>query len=316
MHPVLPLVQGFDLYLLCIVSLIEITRMVNRDGLREFLVSTLAASAYRLSHRKRQQIRNNLQNAFHDALSPVELERITRSVFRAFWQEIFDWSYQDSKTLAKQAQIVGAEHLHAALAHGRGVILWESSSFGKRVIGKHLLHAIDFDVTQVHARLHAGGLGTGQRGMSRLLDRIILPYFDARTREIVRDVIYLDENAALGSTRNLLQHLTKNAILCVAIEGRLGQKHLTLPFLGKPYPFATGIVTLAKLSGAPLIPLYCTPAVKGTYRLEIGPPLPLPQDLERDALFESVLTRQVCDLDARIRRHPDWYWSWNLLQER
>lgn len=309
----MPLVQGFDLYLLVIITLIQISRAGSSDRLRELFVSTLATAAYHISRHKRQLIQDNLLNAFHETLSPSELERVTRGVFRSFWQEIFDWSYEDSKALAAHANIVGTEHLDAALKQGRGVILWESSAYGKRVVGKHLLHANGFDVTQIHAHLHAGGLGAGQRGMSRLLERVILPYFDRRTRRIVRDVVYLDEAPALGYTRNLLQRLARNEILCVAIEGKVGQKHITLPFLNKPFPFATGMVNLSKMSGAPLIPLYCTPAPNNAFQLELGAPLTLPIGLERQEFAEAVLSQQVCELDARIRQHPDWYWSWNLL---
>lgn len=310
----MPLIHGFDLYLLVIVALIQVTRFLRIDRLRTGIASCLALAAYHLSRDKRRRIQTNLQNAFHGTRSPAELTGVTRAVFFAFWQEIFDWAYDDSHALAARAQIVGAEHLQAALAQGRGAILWESSSYGKRVVSKHLLHASGFDVTQVHARLHAGGLGSGQRGMSRLMERIILPYFDKRTRRIVRDIVYLDRDAGLGFTRTLAKQLAQNSILCVSLEGRVGQKQITLPFLGKPYPFATGIVSLAKLAGAPLLALYCTSDNNRTYRLEIGPPIPAPREGDREEYLSRVLTRQVCELDARVRLHPEWYWSWNLLE--
>jgi len=309
----MPLVQGFDLYLIVIVALIQVTRWFSNDRLREFFADAIAGVAFHLSHHKRRLVQDNLQNAFQNELSQPELERVTHSVFSSFWQEIFDWSYQDSRALAARAEIVGSEHLRAALAQGHGVILWESSSYGKRVVGKHLLHANGFDVTQIHAHLHAGGLGAGQRGMSRLLEQVILPYFDRRSRRIVRDVVYLDETPAMAFTRNLMQRLARNEILCVAIEGKVGLKHITLPFLNKSFPFATGMVNLAKMSGAPLIPVYCTPAANNTFRLELGPPLAMPKELDRQEFVEGVLRRQVSELDARIRQHPGWYWSWNLL---
>lgn len=310
----MPPVQGFDLYLLCIVALIEIARRVQSDRLQRLIVSTLAVSAFHLSQHKRQHIITNLQCALPESMAPAQIEQITRNVFHAFWQEVLDWSREDSRALAAHAQIIGAEHLWTALAQNRGAILWESGSFGKRVISKHILKANGFAVTQIHARLHAGGLGAGGRGMSRLLERVILPYFDRRTRSIVHDTIYLDQDRGLGFTRNLAQRLAQNAILCVAVDGRAGQKHLTLPFLGKRVRFATGIASLARLADAPLLPLYCTPAPNGGWLLEIGPPLPFSPDLTRDALTASLLTRVVGELDARIRRNPDWYWGWNLLQ--
>lgn len=310
----MPLIQGFDLYLLVIIALIQVTRTLRNDRLRTGIVSLLALVAYHFSRRKQRRIQDNLQNAFQRSRAPAELNCITRAVFRAFWQEIFDWAHDDSNALAARAQIVGTEHLQAALAQGRGAILWESSSYGKRVVSKHLLHANGFDVTQIHARLHAGGLGAGQRGMSRLMERVILPYFDKRAHRIVRDIVYLDEDAGLGFTRTLARQLAQNAILCVAIEGRVGHKQITLPFLGKPYPFATGMVSLAKLGDAPLLPLYCTPGRNGTYRLDIGPPVSVPHDADRENYLRAVLAHQVCELDTRIRRHPEWYWSWNLLE--
>ena len=81
-------------------------------------------------------------------------------------------------------------------------------------------------------------------------------YVDACERRVVREILYLDQDLRLSSTRQLYRWLEQNAIVCVALEGRMERKHVLLPFLGKPRPFATGLVSLARLSRAPLLPLY------------------------------------------------------------
>ncbi len=278
------------------------------------LVTAIANAAYLLSKRKRRTIERALQRAFDGRLTAQQVARITKQVYWEFWDEVFSLAYDGSFLPPIERRIAGAEHLDRALAQGHGAILWESSSYGKRMIAKHILHANGFRVCQVHARTHLGGLGVGNRGASRLVERLILPYVDGCERRVVREILYLDQDLSLSSSRQLYRWLEQNAIVCVAIEGRIKRKHVMLPFLGTLRPFATGLVSLARLSRAPLLPLYCTATTDGRLAVEIGAPVALPGDAAgRDEVILGVLTAQVAALEARIRKNPEWYWGWNLL---
>ncbi len=312
----MPLVHAFDLQLLGVFSLVRSSAMFRQLRWHQSLVAAIANAAYVLPTRKRRTIEEALQRAFDGRLTAQQVARITKQVYWEFWDEVFSLAYEGSFLPPIERRIAGVEHLDRALARGHGAILWESGRYGKRVIAKHILHANGFPVCQVHARTHLGSMGVGNRGTSRLVERVILPYADACERRVVREILYLDDDLKLSATRQLYRWLEQNAIVCVAVEGRMERKHVLLPFLGKPHPFATGLVSLARLSRAPLLPLYCTATTDGRLAVEIGAPVPLPDDAAgRDGVILGVLTAQVAALEARIRNNPEWYWGWNLLDD-
>lgn len=313
----MPSFHWFDLYLLCVMGLIEVSSALRSRRWRTMLVSAVAFTAYHLSQSKRKLVEKNLQICFGDTLDPPTRTRITQQVFVAYWRETFDWVLTDARQSLPTVRIEGLHHLRSAVARGKGAILWESNSFGPRLLVKIVLQRNGFPVCQIHALDHVGGIGMGRKEQSHLMQRVILPYFDRHEREVVADIIYLDEKEGLGFTRRLHQQLEQNAIVCSAIEGRVGQKHIDLAFLGQTRAFATGMVSLAKLSGAPLLPIYCAFSDDGTYVLEILPPIEFPCELARQELAQWVLTKQVSELESRVRKHPEWFRTWDSLhQER
>lgn len=301
-----------DFYLLAVMVWIEGLALFQSPRLNQWAARAISFIAYQLSRKKRHLLETNLQRAYANTMTRSEIDPLTRQVFFEFWDEMFCWAYRDVNALVARAQIVGLEHLRDALARGRGVILWESGGFGKRVVAKQLLHALGIKVTQVHAAHHAGGIGVGESSL--LLTRVVLPYFDARIREITRAVIYLKEDD-FSSTRALFQALTQEQILCLALEGSNGKNHLRLSFLGGHKQFATGGVNLTKLSGAPLLPIYCTRAGNKDFLLEFGAPIELPKESSREQIVAAALTHQTQALEARIREKPAWYRDWSLLGE-
>jgi lauroyl/myristoyl acyltransferase len=309
----MPLIHLFDLYLLGVLALVHLSASLKSHRLHQVLVRLVSGTAYRISNQKRAKIRAGLGRAYNKSLSTSQLESIAESSFAAFWDEVFAMAYNPHFLPTIESKIQGIEHLRAALANGRGAILLESNCFGKRHLGKFILRSNNFAVSQVHARMHVGSMGGGNQGPSRLLLNYLIPYADRRERLAVSEVIYLDENGGLGVTRELDHRLEQNGIVCIAIEGRMGHKRVTLPYLGTTHSFATGIVSLAKLSGASLLPISCVPNEAGKIALEIGDPAELPLALGREDTMTQVLKTQVEQFEKRICEHPEWYWGWNLL---
>jgi len=85
----------------------------------------------------------------------------------------------------------------------------------------------------------------------------IKPYFEKRAKQFVAEIIYLPHSDSLAFARILLSRLQQNAIVCIAGDGKNGRKLLPLKFLGATELFATGMVSLAKASGASIVPMFC-----------------------------------------------------------
>ena len=126
------LLRRSDLYLLTVVGCLEAGRGLPLLQLDKWLVPLLSTLAYHTSTLKRQQTERNLKHAYGETLDDAARPALTHKIFLAFWQELFEWTHDDAY-FSTRATVRGIEHLQAALARGKGVILWESSPFGNRI---------------------------------------------------------------------------------------------------------------------------------------------------------------------------------------
>lgn len=294
-----------DAYYLTIIALIRITPRAQQA----LLISCMANAAYWVSRKKRAAIERNLDVAFGSELSSSKKERIVRGTFCSFWRELFDWSLPPLVHLPVEWH--GIEHLQAARRNGRGIILWESNGFGKRLLPKRILHANGCVLTQVHGANNLGGFLTDKHTSS--VARRVKSFFDARERRFTSEIIYLPANDSFAFTRTLLARLRANAILCVTGDGRTGQKFLSVPFLGQRVPLASGMVNLARLARSPILPLFCHSERNGKVCITVEPPLALDRGTDRATATRLALKQYACLLEQRIRAYPEQYRNWHLV---
>src|SRR5689334_3113733 len=152
------------------------------SGSREVVVRTLGRAAYAIRRRKRRLVEESVERALGDH---PERQRIVRDSFDDFWREMLAWT----AAAPEGGRIDGREHLDRALADGRGVILWESSGFGRRLRAKQILHAAGYVVHQIHAVDHVGGFFNDSRSPTRAREAL-KRYFDALEGRFVAEVIY------------------------------------------------------------------------------------------------------------------------------
>lgn len=101
--------------------------------------------------------------------------------------------------------------------------------------------------------------------------------------------------------------LQSNELIYLSGEGQIGHKHITRNFLGRTRRFATGAVHLSKLTGAPILPLFCWRDETDQLQLVIEPPLEFPNDARA---AEIGMTNFAMMLEAYIRQYPDQYRNW------
>jgi lauroyl/myristoyl acyltransferase len=303
-----------DVYLLTVIALIRASSAFSSVKWPPFLARTVAVVAYRLSRRKRRSSENNLVQVFEGTLSRERLQAIVRSSFYQFWLEVLSMPYRSVSQAAVDAvEMNGLEHLQAGLKQGNGVILWESSYFGRRLLAKEVLYKKGFAIEQVHAQTHLGGFGHSRDAASSVRERMIRPFFEHCERLFVKDIIYLTDPGSLRHTRVLANRLKQNRILCISADGPRGQKFISVPFLGRTLAFPTGIVSLAKISGAPILPLFCFADKKGRTKLTILPPVEISSEWEREQALERAILQFTAVLDGYIRRYPEQYRNWHYV---
>lgn len=178
-------------------------------------------------------------------------------------------------------ELQGLQHLEAARADGRGVIL----------VSPH------FTTLEICVRLLCRHVEIA--GMYRPHDEAALEWAVRRGR-----ARYTREMYSREELRPALRHLKSGGVLWFAPdqETRRGDS-VFVPFFGQAAWSLTSTHQLARLSGAAVLPLFHARRADGSYRLEIGEPL---ADFpSADATADTARVMQV--LENLIRRVPAQY---------
>jgi lauroyl/myristoyl acyltransferase len=302
-----------DLYFLTVLILIRVIGFSRSVILRNRLVTLLGWIAFQISSEKRTRSLAGLQEGLGSSVGHRERERIALASFRMFWQDAFAILPLpgESRSL-DHLPVEGRGLLETALKQGKGAILLESNSFGNRLLAKQVLHKQGFSLVQVHAQNHLHGLRN--RGLKRswLRESFINPTFEDWENEFLSDVVYLPEDDSLTFTRILQRLLAGNSIICSAGDGNRGKRMVRIPFLGRSRSFATGMFSLSRVSGAPVMPLFCYQDFGGQTRVTIGPIFKLDR-IEKDRLApDPGLSEYVAILENYVKKYPDQYRHWHF----
>lgn len=112
---------------------------------------------------------------------------------------------------------------------------------------------------------------------------------------------------AKGSGRSVLAALRRNEIVAMVLDQH-EPGGLVVPFFGRPAATASGLARVARVSRAPVVPVFLLRDGVG-YQLVVEPEVPVPRTGDRgeDVIRSTALFTAV--LEARIRRNPEqWLW--------
>jgi lauroyl/myristoyl acyltransferase len=307
----LSLIRPFDCYLLLVAALIALTRRLNSFRFRRLLSAALGRTAFHLGREKRRRHLEGLKRYFGERV-PDCPRTIVADAFRSFWADLFSLAIlsREGENLAR-IPVVGEEWLVAALKAGRGAILWESNAFGMRNLAKQVLSLRGFRMTQVHVAHHLGGIANDGLHRSWVRRKVVQPFFEGCEKPYIEDFIYLPtDSPSLAFSRRLLAALDQNRILCSASDGAVGRQKMAAKLLGRPREFTTGMVSLARSAGAPLLPLFCLPSPEGGFQVIIERPVRLLRTGDRDRDLRDSLQDFAALFETHIARHPGWYRLW------
>jgi lauroyl/myristoyl acyltransferase len=297
-----------DVYVLTVMALMTVVARVGSARFRDVVVNGIAEAAYRLSRTKRVGTEAMLDRVFGRRLTDRRRRLIVRRALRECWLDFFSLLPLRGHAAADLAPIEGVEHLERALAGGRGVVVWVSNHWAGMSILKRTLHARGYPLHKVHAEYHLGGFAGG--GATWVQRRIIGPFFDRHEATIVSSIVTIVPGS-LSFTRDLDRRLRANGVVCAAADGRLGWRFVPLPLLGVAEAFPTGVVSLARATGAPLLPTF---GLSGRIRrIVIEPPVAVSPTGNRDDADRAAIAAYVERLERRMRRHPSQFVNWHLV---
>ncbi len=200
-----------------------------------------------------------------------------------------------------EIQIEGRAHLDAALAQGRGAILWQSSAFG--LVTKMGLQAAGYQL--IHTGLPAHGFSHSPFGI-RFLNPSLL-----RTEDrYLRQRIFIDPANPGAALLRVRRELAQNRVVSFTMGAWAGRTVIRTRFLNGWLPLAVGAPGLAHRTGAALLPVF-TMRMPGSHAIviRIGEPLPTGVADSATAIRDSI-SALVAQLEPLVRSAPDQWVSW------
>jgi lauroyl/myristoyl acyltransferase len=261
---------------------------------------------FRCQAGKRAELARNLRLVLGNELSPTAAQQVAREWFRLASCEAVDVNRlgHRARPLRRLIEIRGREHLEAALSAGKGAILC-SGHFGSYDSGFSVLHASGFPVTTIGRRTHiyTPGLSSAERRVRELVHaRLVRRH---RQRPNIEPWPGRFQAGALAAAA-----LRANEVVTISIDARpLGSdraRAVEVPLLGRPVRLLPGVVTLAQLTGAPLLMGFLYRAADYRHQVwEISAPVPV------DGETATAFWHCAAEVSAAIRRSPAHWNFWN-----
>lgn len=202
------------------------------------------------------------------------------------------------------ARLIGRAHIDAALAAGRGAVLWNMPSAPGGRAGLRCLADARFPIAQLRSYAHP-------YSASRFGMKFLNPISNIIDNRYVKETAVLHDGNAIETMQQLGESLGQNMLVRLSANGSSGNPH-EIPFLGGTLRLALGAPTLALLHGAPLIPTFCIPDGDGGFDLVAEAPLTeissQPIGKRAEALAHDYAEMLAC----YVKRHPQLWRCWYM----
>ena len=209
----------------------------------------------------------------------------------------------DDQEAIERFTVHGRDHLDDAYGRKRGVILL-GNHFGMHLLPSHWLFRERYPLRLFMER-------------PRNVSDYLTSQFET-SGALGQEKLFISRRStptdAAGSILRAMQILKAGMVLQIAGDVRWEGPH-TAParFLGSTYLFSTTWVTLAAMTGSPVIPVYCRPEGLGRYSIDFHPPFRVPADAIRSGRAGEFVQRGLDGVLEQVRLRPDLsndYFTW------
>jgi KDO2-lipid IV(A) lauroyltransferase len=257
---------------------------------------------------KRTEVARNVRLVFGNELSPAAARQVVLDWFRLASCRAVDVKRlrRGARPLQRLIEIRGRENLEAALAAGKGAILC-SAHFGSYDSGFSVLHASGFPITTIGRRTHIYGadLSSAERRFWELV--YARPVRRYRQRPNIEPWPGRPQAALLAAAA-----LRANEVVTITIDAppldSERPRAVDVPFLGRRAQLLPGVVTLAQVTGAPVLMGFLYRGADYRHQVwEISAPVPL------EGETATAFGRCAAEVSAAIRRSPAHWDFWNSM---
>jgi KDO2-lipid IV(A) lauroyltransferase len=268
--------------------------------LRWALVRLVVAASGR--RRKRLAVaRTNLDIAFGDTLSDAEKTRIAQESFVNLAGCMFDAAAliprltPDNWRRHVRVDPAEIEALRGLVKGGNGALVMFSHYGNWELMGAAMSY-MDLGKCHVVAKRQPGW---GNAVIERL-------------RAWTGNTVIYKE----GAVRSTLRALKSGGLVGISIDQNFSGG-IFVPFFGVPAGTPDTLAALARASGAPIVPLVCTPNPDGSYTGRLLPPIHADRTGDKAADLTATTRRCFAVLEAIIRERPElWLWGHKRWKSR
>lgn len=197
----------------------------------------------------------------------------------------------------------GDEHLRAALAGGKGAVLWVAPFVFNSFVTKIALHRKGYRCSHLSSPKH--GYSETEFGVNYLNRIRCIPedrYIEAR--------IIFDRNAPSTAMRRMMRALKAGEVVSIVAASTEGSDMIQAPVFGGRLPVAVGAPRLAALTAAPLLPLF-TVRDGAWFRIVIEAPIELAPGLGTEERCIAAATEFLRRSTPWVRRFPEQWRAWS-----
>ena len=271
----------------------EIARVLPRK-LCQGLGATLALASYAANRTTRRALRRNLEIVTGN--DGATLNRVCRSNFRNFGRMLADYFYC-AGTGADQIRALladwrGLEHLRAALALGKGVVL-VTAHLGNWELGAALLAMNGWPI-------HIVTLEEPSPELTRMRD--------AHRRRLGIRTIALGQNPF--AFVEMLGALRCNEIVCMLVDRPYADTGAAVTFFGQATKFSAAPALLWEHTGAAIVPAFVLQGEEGCYQAFVEPAVPMIRGADPQADLLENTQRIASVFEAMIEQHPDQWFNY------
>lgn len=260
-------------------------------GRRRYAIADAAgAITYALQPPRKRRLCAHLHSRAAGGLAPAEARRRARASYRNYARMIIDTIWVHAIALDEMFEhghIDGVENLHDTRRAGRGGIL-VLAHFGSWDIAASMALAAGHSVTTVMAPV-------GTPSITALL---------AWSRKVKQMELFSPETAARG----LIRALRRGGWVAILVDIPEGGPTTEVRFCNGPVEFSTGPAFLARLTGAPLVPISCWRTDAG-YQVHVRAPF----HPDRDDDEQSVMQKVAAVLEPDPMRIPEQWYPFNPI---
>lgn len=254
------------------------------------LAVLVARFAYLFALRARHALEHNLGVALPDA-GPGELKRLTRANFRNHskaYADLMRLPVARVEDLRALLHVQGVEHLEAARARGRGVL----------VISAHM------GSWEVAAAIWSATVAPVTLFAEELEPRELYEWYRCTRARLGISVLTLTRSGL----RQVLQALDHEEMVVTAIDRDMLGTGVTVDFFSRPALIPDGPAAIALRRGTPLLPVAVYRLPDDTFQAIGYPPIFAEPTGDRAADIRRVTGELVRRLEELIRAHPDqWH---------